>query len=1108
MSFIKSKFATLILLSAGFGLQAKDIVVTTTNNDAPGAGTSLKQAISQLAEGDVIKFSIAGDGPHVITTPMGGYGLITANNVTIDGYSQPGSKPNSNGILGGNNAQIKIVLDSSKDDSGPSLDATNADLLQRRSTRLPFGGYGGSENAILGVYEADGFKVRGLSFIARYVPGTDGDPSIYGVALVKEAKNAKVQGCWFGLKPGDASTMENLKPVTDAVAAFRFKMLDSAGAVTNIVYSSGLTFGTDGDGVADVQEFNIVVGAHIGLGIEAPDLRVSGNYFNVFPDGLTFVDVEAVLKGYMDLTDSDIDTVEFMENGRVTTNTLIGTNGDGKSDGNERNIVAHPAYDHDIEFYSDASNVVIAGNYFGVGVDGVTLQPDLTDHSPDLVGGANGQFRLGSNGDGVSDDLEGNLIVNVKGTKLIDAGVGVPLTLRRNKIVNSTFDGFPFADNGGSKTYAAYLANAVANPATDTLPNVISVVGGIMTGSLPVPNLANFAKHVVDVYVVDAAAPVILPGKYAGSFIEGSASDQDTAANKFRVDLRGFKVANGDAVAITVTYTSAAVGTPGTNSITGPISAAVVAEIPALIPGSIESLGLTRIVPDKAVIVPDNDALGNWEPNASVVGTSAFLIEGNTFAEGSTDKQRFVVAIQPVDSKPGKTVEGFYTDAGAPFKGEINGSRQNGNPGRVAGDKRQGAKTYVVGGEASPHNYVEFNSGNRWATGFDRSTASGAISRYGTVQTFSLDLGTLTPTPLAKALDSAAGRQTSGQAASDQNSRFGGDVVFLSNGNYVSVVEDRSKLLRAEGNAVVATILKPDGTVVKESFKVADGDQWANVAAFKGGFAVRNGSDFYLFDNDGTATGKFSQNSSGAAFATGRGDGTRIAAHINSPFVFLFGQPTGSTTMQLAAWDTRSPERVALFEASEPAFAGGFDRANLAVDALNRITVSWVSKPDGYEAQQVAARVLALNGDTMTVTALTPSFLVFVNAAKTGDIRSVGMTVAMTTKQICVAAKGEINLQNKPANGASPNPNTGAPLKEINFYTVFSHPAPAEDPTPSASGVTPSVAVKRNSDGTITLTWTGILDSADTLNGVFSAVTGSSPLTLQAAGFARFYRAH
>ncbi len=192
MSFIKSKFATLILLSAGFGLQAKDIVVTTINNDAPGAGTSLKQAISQLAEGDVIKFSIAGDGPHVITTPMGGYGLITANNVTIDGYSQPGAKPNSNGILGGNNAQIKIVLDSSKDDSGPSLDATNADLLQRRSTRLPFGGYGGSENAVLGVYEADGFKVRGLSFIARYVPGTDGDPSIYGVALVKEAKNAKV----------------------------------------------------------------------------------------------------------------------------------------------------------------------------------------------------------------------------------------------------------------------------------------------------------------------------------------------------------------------------------------------------------------------------------------------------------------------------------------------------------------------------------------------------------------------------------------------------------------------------------------------------------------------------------------------------------------------------------------------------------------------------------------------------------------------------------------------------------------------------------------------------------------------------------------------------
>ena len=1093
-----------LVAALGTGVQAKDIIVTTTNNDAPGTGTSLRMAISQLADGDVIKFNIPGDGPHVITTPLGGYPLITANNVTIDGYSQPGSRPNSNGILGGNNAQIRIVLDSSGTDSLPSTDPTNDSLLVRRSTRLPFSGYGGSENAILGVMEADGFKVRGLSFVARYVPGTDSDPSIYAIALVKEALNAKVQGCWFGLKPGDAYTMENVKPVTDAVAAFRWRDENNQ----NPVYSGGLTFGTDGDGNGDVQEFNVVVGAHIALGIEAPNLRVSGNYINVFPDGLTFANVEAVLEGYTSLQDADIDTVEFMENGRLTENTIIGTNGDNRSDGNERNIIAHPAYDHDIEFYSNATNVVVAGNYFGVGIDGITAQPDLTSFQPDLIGGATGQFRVGSNGDGISDDIEGNLMVNVKGTRLVNAGAGVPLTVRRNTIIGAGFDGFPFADNGATKTYAAYLANALVDPAGEVLPVVGGITAGVLTGTVPAPNTANYAKHVVDVYVVNAEAPVALPMRYAGSFIEGGAGDLDSAANRFRVNLAGFKIRNGDSVALAVTYTGAATGTPATNSITGPLSAAVVAEIPALVPGSIESAGLTRIVADRPVIVPDNDALGNWEPYISVLGTSTFLIEGNTFAAGTTDKQRYVVALQPAAGGAGRTVDGFYADNQTPFSGAINASRQNGNPGRVAGDKRPGATKYIVGGEASPHTLAEFGSDNRWNLGFNRL----ADGRYGTIQTFQLDTATLTPTPLTKATDSAFGRLTTGTPAGNQISRFGGDLAALDNGNFVSVVQDNSRVLSSLGDATVATVFAPDGTVVKDSFVVSVSDIWANVAAYQGGFAVRckptDGSStrvIHLFDNSGNPRGTIAQTSSGAAFDPGRGDGTRIAGHIHSPYIFLFGQPAGSSVMTLAAWDTRSPERVALFEVSEPAFAGGFDRANLAVDALNRIAVSWVSKPEGYEREQVAARVLALNGDTMTVTALTPSFLAFVNAAKTGDIRSVGMSVAMTTRQICIAAKGEINLANRPEQGASINANTGAPLREINFYTVFSHPAPADDPTPGANAA-PTVGVTRNVDGSVTITWTGSLQSSDTLDGSYQPVAGTSPMTVQPTATARFYR--
>jgi len=466
-------------------------------------------------------------------------------------------------------------------------------------------------------------------------------------------------------------------------------------------------------------------------------------------------------------------------------------------------------------------------------------------------------------------------------------------------------------------------------------------------------------------------------------------------------------------------------------------------------PGSIESVGLTRIVPDTAVINQNADALGNWEPYASVLGTSTFLIEANAFAQDSTEFQRYVVALQPAAGGAMKLGEGFFADNGTPFKGQVNASRQNGNPGRVAGDTRPGAVNFIVGAEASPHLFPEFDSGNRWATGFDRLSDG----RYGTVQTYKLDPATLTQTPLSKAQDSAHGRRTSGAAPGNQISRFGGDVVGLSDGNFASVVEDRSLVLRPEGNAAVATIFAPDGSVVKEAFKVADGDLWANVAAFNGGFVVRVAGKLYFFNNAGVAQGDpVDQTTSGESFDGGRGDGTRLGGHINSHFVYLVGRVVGSTAVRVAIWDARTRTFATVADVSEGGFRADADRAHIGVDALNRFVVGWVSKPDGYEQQVIAARVLKFDEATKTVTPLTSSFLPFINTAPQGGIRGVGMSVATTTKQILVAAKGEINLQNQPDQGAN------SP-REINFYTVISHPAPAEDPTTPVGGGTTSVRV-------------------------------------------------
>ncbi|MDB6040590.1 MAG: hypothetical protein JWM99_4431 [Verrucomicrobiales bacterium] len=497
-------------------------------------------------------------------------------------------------------------------------------------------------------------------------------------------------------------------------------------------------------------------------------------------------------------------------------------------------------------------------------------------------------------------------------------------------------------------------------------------------------------------------------------------------------------------------------------------------------PGSIESAGLTRIVADTPVIVPEAAALGNWEPYASVVGASDFLIEANTFALGTTDMQRYVVMLQPVIGGKGKLVDAFYADNGTPFSGPINASRQNGNPGRVAGDKRPGAVNYMSGGETSVHLHPEFQSDNRWDLGFDRLSDG----RYGTVQSFAIDLSSNSPSPLSKAVDSANGRLTSGAAPGNQITRFGGDIVALDNGNFVSVVEDRSNVLNPNGNAAAATIFAPNGSIVKDTFLVANGDLWANVAAFKGGFAVRVAGVIYFYDNSGVLKGQINQSTTGESYSTDRGDGTRIAGHINSPFVFLAGKVAGANLVKVSAFDSRDQSFVAKAIVSEPAFSGDFDRVALDVDALNRLTVSWVSQPAGYEKQQVAARVLAFDSGTKSFTPLTPSFLAFLNAAPTGNIHTFQMSVAMTTKQILIAAKGEINLENKPELGAdSPT--------ELNFYTVISHPDPQNDPTPAVNGGgQASLTITRNGANAV-ITWTADgygLETATKIDGPWSAV--------------------
>ncbi|MBM3845619.1 MAG: hypothetical protein FJ405_04955 [Verrucomicrobia bacterium] len=554
--------------------------MTTDDNDSgPNDGkTSLAEAIEALNSGDSIHFNIEGKGPHWIATPIGGYNFITRDNVTIDGYTQPGASGNTAAFDKKNNAVIKIVLDSIGDETAPNPNPELEAQVLRRSRRMVnddgsgMPGYGDTENAILPVFAAKNFTVRGICFVGRHTSGRVDDPAIYGVALAKGSTDAKVQGCWFGLRPDGVS----VSGMRAAVTGFRYRV--NIGGQNVDTFSSGLVFGTDGDGVSDRAEGNIAIGMSLALGLELPNARISGNRFNVFADGLSFLDIKeyAILEG--------LESVESFENGRGRENTLIGTNGDGVSDADERNVFGPSVYDRTFEFYGGnaAVNTVVAGNFFNIGVDGESTYPAEFIGAPDFFNmSGEGSVRIGSNGDGISDALEANYIHTGLGDKFSDTGRTVPVLARGNNISNSRYLGFPFRHLENSRDYKIYYASVLEGPLEtelDAIPALSDATEGFLNGRVPIPKVQDYPYSVVDVYYqapLNEEGGPILPGKHIASFVEGSAQDKAPAPGDFSFELNGLSIPKDSKLVVAVSYSRQMGRFEAGSAVTGPVSEAV-----------------------------------------------------------------------------------------------------------------------------------------------------------------------------------------------------------------------------------------------------------------------------------------------------------------------------------------------------------------------------------------------------------------------------------------------------------------------------------------------------------------------------------------------------
>jgi hypothetical protein len=205
---------------------AADFPVITTNDSGPG---SLRDAIAaaNLNPGaDRVVFSIAGSGPQVISV-LSALPQITEA-LTIDGYTQPGAKPNSLAV--GSDAVILIQLDGTQNGpDGLTINAPNC-------------------------------TIRGLSitkFIAQNPISVTGGSGI----AVRGGTGSKVEGCYLGIQPDGITARGN---------------------------GIGISIGSSGTlvGGTSAATRNVVSGnALIGLLMTADGTLITGNYVGTDASG-------------------------------------------------------------------------------------------------------------------------------------------------------------------------------------------------------------------------------------------------------------------------------------------------------------------------------------------------------------------------------------------------------------------------------------------------------------------------------------------------------------------------------------------------------------------------------------------------------------------------------------------------------------------------------------------------------------------------------------------------------------------------------------------------------------------------------------------------------
>ncbi len=457
----------------------REAIVAATTNAASGASPGECVAGEPVPIVDTIQFAIPGSGVHTIQ-PAGTMPPVLEA-VVIDGYTQPGSSPNTLAI--GDDAVLQIEIDGSlmnvgadmlhMDSGGSTVRGLVFNRVQGAIIFVGFSSFSSPDNVIEGNFfgtdpsgtsylafaytavRADGAnnRIGGTTPAARNVIAATGGSKTGTIIL--DGDGSRVQGNYIGV---DATGNAPLQPDSGATNGIEIGL---AGAATNTL------IGGDVAGAG-----NVVLMNNVGINLHAnssANVTMQGNLINTNAAG-------SALLGYTQLGINAQDTVPGV---------IIG----GSTPGAGNTITGAIVYA--INIGAGASAVVVQGNRVGTDITGTRALPN-PGNGIALTTNGGGDSIIGGTGAG-----EANTIANNCGRGIF-VGSGTQWPILGNSIHSNGGMGISF--NGNSPT-----PNDPGDG--DTGPN----------------NLQNY--------------PVITSTAFAGGNVTLSGTLNSTAATTYRIEF-------------------------------------------------------------------------------------------------------------------------------------------------------------------------------------------------------------------------------------------------------------------------------------------------------------------------------------------------------------------------------------------------------------------------------------------------------------------------------------------------------------------------------------------------------------------------------------------